>query len=38
MGMFTGCVEMKYLSPSDGIAVNVSYGNRLLHREVVKGM
>jgi hypothetical protein len=35
--MFTGCVEMKYLSPADGIAVNVSYGNRLLHREVVKG-
>ncbi|PNF36902.1 hypothetical protein B7P43_G08861 [Cryptotermes secundus] len=32
-----GCVEMKYLSPADGIAVNVSYGNRLLHREVVKG-
>ncbi|GFG28537.1 hypothetical protein Cfor_08895 [Coptotermes formosanus] len=32
-----GCVHMKYLSPADGIAVNVSYGNRLLHTEVVRG-
>ncbi|XP_069669419.1 uncharacterized protein [Periplaneta americana] len=32
-----GCVRMKYLSPTDGIAVNVSYGSKLLHREVVKG-
>jgi hypothetical protein len=37
LGMLTGCVHMKYLSPAEGIAVNVSYGNRLLHTEVVKG-
>nr|CAD7400840.1 unnamed protein product [Timema cristinae] len=32
-----GCVEMKYLSPEEGIAVNVSYGESLLHSEAVKG-
>ncbi|KAJ9597174.1 hypothetical protein L9F63_026934, partial [Diploptera punctata] len=32
-----GCVRMKYVSPAEGIAVNVSYGNRLLHTETVKG-
>lgn len=28
---------MHYLSPEDGIAINVSYGDSLLHNEVVKG-
>lgn len=28
---------MKYISQSDGIAVNVSYGESLLHSEQVKG-
>jgi len=37
LGMLTGCVHMKYLSPAEGIAVNVSYGNKLLHTEVVRG-
>ncbi|XP_063226629.1 uncharacterized protein LOC134533005, partial [Bacillus rossius redtenbacheri] len=32
-----GCVRMKYVSPEDGIAVNVSYGDSLLHSEAVKG-
>ncbi|PSN41708.1 hypothetical protein C0J52_07766 [Blattella germanica] len=33
-----GCVRMKYLSPTDGIAVNVSYGAKLLHSELVKDL
>lgn len=32
-----GCVRLKYLSPEDGIAINVSYGESLLHNEIVKG-
>lgn len=28
---------MKYLSPEEGIALNVSYGESLLHNEVIKG-
>lgn len=32
-----GCVRLKYLSPEEGIAINVSYGESLLHNEVVKG-
>lgn len=28
---------MHYLSPEEGIAINVSYGDSLLHNEVVKG-
>ncbi|XP_059487379.1 uncharacterized protein LOC132203547 [Neocloeon triangulifer] len=32
-----GCVSLKYLSPEEGMAVNVSYGDSLLHSEVVKG-
>jgi hypothetical protein len=30
-------VRLKYLSPEEGMAVNVSYGDSLLHSEVVKG-
>lgn len=33
----TGCVRLKYLSPEEGIAINVSYGESLLHNEIVKG-
>ncbi|XP_044256740.1 uncharacterized protein LOC123006374 [Tribolium madens] len=32
-----GCVRMKYISQDEGIAVNVSYGESLLHSEQVKG-
>lgn len=32
-----GCVEMKYISQDEGIAVNVSYGDSTLHSEKVKG-
>lgn len=28
---------MNYISPEEGIAINVSYGDSLLHNEVVKG-
>lgn len=28
---------MKYLSPEEGIAINVSYGESLLHNEIIKG-
>lgn len=28
---------MNYLSPDEGIAINVSYGDSLLHNEIVKG-
>lgn len=28
---------MKYLSPEEGIAINVSYGESLLHNEIVRG-
>ncbi|XP_063929577.1 uncharacterized protein LOC135141918 [Zophobas morio] len=31
-----GCVRMKYISQDEGIAVNVSYGESLLHSEQVK--
>lgn len=34
---FKGCVRLNYLSPEEGIAINVSYGESLLHNEVVKG-
>lgn len=33
----TGCVRLKYLSAEEGIAINVSYGESLLHNEIVKG-
>lgn len=32
-----GCVRLHYLSPEEGIAINVSYGESLLHNEVVRG-
>lgn len=32
-----GCVRLNYLSPEEGIALNVSYGDNLLHSETVKG-
>lgn len=32
-----GCVRLKYISPEDGIALNVSYGDNLLHSQTVKG-
>lgn len=28
---------MKYLSPDEGIAINVSYGKNLIHNALVKG-
>lgn len=30
-------MRLKYLSPEEGIAINVSYGESLLHNEIVKG-
>lgn len=30
-------MRLNYLSPEEGIAINVSYGESLLHNEVVKG-
>lgn len=32
-----GCVRLNYISPEEGIAINVSYGDSLLHNETVKG-
>jgi len=32
-----GCVRLKYLSADEGIALNVSYGDNLLHTETVRG-
>lgn len=32
-----GCVRMNYISPEEGIAINVSYGASLLHSETVRG-
>ncbi|CAD7076910.1 unnamed protein product [Hermetia illucens] len=32
-----GCVRMTYLSPEEGIDLNVSYGEDLIHSERVKG-
>ncbi|KAF4529308.1 hypothetical protein B566_EDAN011402 [Ephemera danica] len=32
-----GCVRLKYISPEEGMAVNISYGSSELHSEVVKG-
>lgn len=32
-----GCVRLKYLSAEEGIAINVSYGESLLHNEIAKG-
>jgi hypothetical protein len=32
-----GCVQMNYISAEEGIAINVSYGNSLLHSQTVKG-
>ncbi|GLV32273.1 uncharacterized protein CBL_11770 [Carabus blaptoides fortunei] len=32
-----GCVHMKYISEEEGIDMNVSYGNSVLHAERVKG-
>lgn len=32
-----GCVRMNYLGAEEGIALNVSYGDNLLHSETVKG-
>ncbi|GAB0096152.1 uncharacterized protein DMENIID0001_116280 [Sergentomyia squamirostris] len=32
-----GCVRLTYISPHEGIGVNVSYGESLLHANVVKG-
>lgn len=37
MHWFVGCVRLKYLSAEEGIAINVSYGESLLHNEIVKG-
>lgn len=32
-----GCVRMNYISPDDGIAINVSYGDSQLHSQTVRG-
>ena len=32
-----GCVRLKYISADEGIALNVSYGDSLLHSQTVKG-
>lgn len=32
-----GCVRLKYLSAEEGIALNVSYGDSVLHSQRVKG-
>lgn len=32
-----GCVRMNYMSPDEGIAINVSYGDSLLHSQTVRG-
>lgn len=32
-----GCVRLKYLSADEGIALNVSYGDSVLHSQRVKG-
>lgn len=32
-----GCVRLNYISPDEGIAMNVSYGDNLLHSQTVKG-
>ncbi|XP_049762500.1 uncharacterized protein LOC126088403 [Schistocerca cancellata] len=32
-----GCVEMTYLSPAEGINVNISYGDNVLLSEAIKG-
>lgn len=32
-----GCVRMNYISPETGIAINVSYGDSMLHSAIVKG-
>nr|XP_022915109.1 uncharacterized protein LOC111425363 [Onthophagus taurus] len=32
-----GCVQMEYISQDEGISVNVSYGERILHAQQVKG-
>ncbi|XP_046661988.1 uncharacterized protein LOC124355089 [Homalodisca vitripennis] len=32
-----GCVKLKYLSQDEGLMVNVSYGDNVLHSEQVKG-
>lgn len=34
---FQGCVRLKYLGAEEGIAMNVSYGDSLLHSNTVKG-
>lgn len=31
-----GCVRMKYLGADEGVALNVSYGDSLLHSDTVK--
>lgn len=35
--LISGCVRLKYLSAEEGVAINVSYGESLLHNEIVKG-
>ncbi|KAF5284814.1 hypothetical protein FQA39_LY04539 [Lamprigera yunnana] len=32
-----GCVYMKYVSPDKGMSVNISFGESILHSQVVKG-
>lgn len=32
-----GCVRMNYLSPEEGIAINVSYGDSIVHSGLMKG-
>lgn len=32
-----GCVRMNYISADEGIAINVSYGDSLLHSQTVRG-
>lgn len=32
-----GCVRLTYISPQEGIGINVSYGDSLLHSNVVRG-
>lgn len=37
LSIILGCVRMNYISPETGIAINVSYGDSMLHSAIVKG-
>ncbi|XP_026471028.1 uncharacterized protein LOC113375306 [Ctenocephalides felis] len=32
-----GCVRVKYLSPEQGMSINITYGNNMLTHDIVKG-